>query len=89
MVRRHRSPTGLYWSAEGEVACARHAPKPPDPRWTTEDWAPVSVLSGEVQGATAVLRHTPQEGVNQSPQPSLRVYSVVKDYGFYRVGHRL
>lgn len=47
---RQPSPTGLYWSADGEVACAVHAPTPTDPRWTTEDWAPVIVLSGQIHG---------------------------------------
>jgi hypothetical protein len=32
------SPTGLYWSTLGEVACATHAPSADDPRWATEDW---------------------------------------------------
>ena len=36
---RPESPTGLYWSMHGEVACATHAPTAADPRWTKEGWA--------------------------------------------------
>jgi hypothetical protein len=46
------SPTGLYWSVHGEVACADHAPEVEDPRWNLEGWAPAptKVRSGTVQG---------------------------------------
>jgi hypothetical protein len=47
---RPESPTGLYWSMDGEVACATHAPSSADPRWTREDWAPITVADGRVQG---------------------------------------
>ena len=35
------SPTGLYWSVKGVVACPTHAPEPLDPRWAREKWAPI------------------------------------------------
>ena len=47
---RPESPTGLYWSMHGEVACATHTPSSADPRWTREDWAPITVAEGRVQG---------------------------------------
>ena len=47
---RPESPTGLYWSMHGEVACATHAPSAADPRWTREDWAPITVADGRVKG---------------------------------------
>src|SRR5687768_1812406 len=34
------SPTGLYWSMRGEIACQPHAPDPSDPRWDIEGWEP-------------------------------------------------
>ena len=33
------TPTGLYWSIRGEVACIKHAPD--GDRWTTEGWKPI------------------------------------------------
>jgi hypothetical protein len=50
MTMRPDSPTGLYWSEDGEVACARHAPQPGDPRWSLEAWVPIDVVSGSVHG---------------------------------------
>ena len=47
---RPASPTGLYWSLQGEVACATHAPTADDPRWTHEDWAPIGVADGRITG---------------------------------------
>jgi hypothetical protein len=38
---RPASPTGLYWSKRGEVACDQHAPDTNDPRWTNEKWKPL------------------------------------------------
>jgi hypothetical protein len=37
------SPTDLYWSFYGEVACVSHAPASDDPRWTQEGWAPMTI----------------------------------------------
>jgi hypothetical protein len=44
------SPTGLYWSVDGEVACAKHAPQAETPQWSLEEWAPIKVLSGSIHG---------------------------------------
>ena len=46
---RPESPTGLYWSMLGEVACAAHAPTSDDPRWDTEGWAPIAVKDGRIK----------------------------------------
>ena len=35
------SPTGLYWSRRGDVACAAHAPKTTDHEWTADVWKPL------------------------------------------------
>ena len=32
------SSIDLYWSRRGDVACARHAPAPIEPRWSEEGW---------------------------------------------------
>lgn len=47
---RPLSPTGLYWSRHGEVACATHAPSSDDPRWTGEDWAPIGSRTASHKG---------------------------------------
>jgi hypothetical protein len=41
MLRRPHSPTGLYWSKSGEIACEGHSPEPENPRWTNERWCPM------------------------------------------------
>lgn len=51
MPIRPVSATGLYWSLNGEVACAHHAPDSGDPRWSIEGWAPIKAVSGHVQGS--------------------------------------
>lgn len=33
----------LYWSLQGEVACAMHAPEPGSPRWAGERWVEVPI----------------------------------------------
>lgn len=38
---RPESPTGLYWSIRGDIACWDHAPAAADPRWTAEKWKPL------------------------------------------------
>ena len=45
---RPESPSGLYWSSLGEVACATHSPTSDDSRWIMEGWAPMAVA--DVQG---------------------------------------
>ncbi len=35
------SPTGLYWSERGHVACAAHTPFEGSDTWLWERWAPV------------------------------------------------
>jgi hypothetical protein len=39
------SPTGLYWSHHGEVACSVHAPHTTDSRWTVQRWKPLAAAS--------------------------------------------
>jgi hypothetical protein len=39
------SPTGLYWSHDGEVACAAHAPHTTDSRWKAQRWKPLAAAS--------------------------------------------
>ena len=34
-------PDVLYWSRDGIVACASHAPRPDNPRYRSEDWRQV------------------------------------------------
>jgi hypothetical protein len=50
VTMRPVSPTGLYWSTDGEVACVNHAPEADSPRWYIEAWVPIKVLSGNVHG---------------------------------------
>ena len=38
---RTPSPTGLYWSERGHIACARHTPYEGSDTWTWERWEPV------------------------------------------------
>ena len=40
------TPTGLYWSIRGEVACINHTPD--GDRWTDEGWKPVPVNYAEI-----------------------------------------
>jgi CheY-like chemotaxis protein len=35
------TPTGLFWSKRGEVACADHAPQSDVGRWRAERWRPI------------------------------------------------
>ena len=37
------SPTGLYWSERGEIACAKHTPYEGTDTWNWERWAPLPV----------------------------------------------
>lgn len=38
---KKRAADPLYWSMDGSVACASHAPRPADPRYRSEEWRPV------------------------------------------------
>jgi hypothetical protein len=59
---RPPSPTGLYWSIRGEVACEAHAPATDDARWTIWGWAPIPVSSGKVRGARYRCQHCRTDG---------------------------
>jgi CheY-like chemotaxis protein len=37
----HSTPTGLFWSKRGEVACTQHAPAADSGRWSAEGWRPI------------------------------------------------
>ncbi len=39
------SPTGLYWSERGEIACALHTPFEGTDTWIWERWAPLPVAA--------------------------------------------
>ncbi len=39
------SPTGLYWSERGEIACALHTPYEGTDTWNWERWAPLPVAA--------------------------------------------
>jgi hypothetical protein len=43
------SPTGLYWSIRGEVACRLHAPDEDNPRWAAEGWEAIPPSSGRMR----------------------------------------
>jgi hypothetical protein len=43
---RPESPSGLYWSDKGEIACADHAPHINDPRWISHRWKVLSAVLG-------------------------------------------
>lgn len=49
---RPDTPTGLYWSIRGHVACVEHADQIPDGLWTSERWAPLPLSSQGVRGRT-------------------------------------
>ena len=44
------SPTGLYWSIRGNVACAEHASDIVQTRWASEGWAPLPQTSQGFHG---------------------------------------
>ena len=62
MPQRPPSPTGLYWSIRGEVACDDHAPATDDPRWRTEGWNPVPVASGHRDRSRYQCQHCALDG---------------------------
>ena len=47
---RPDTPTGLYWSIRGHVACFEHAEQIPDGLWASERWAPLPLSSQGVHG---------------------------------------
>jgi hypothetical protein len=44
------SPTGLYWSVRGQVACPSHATQLEDSRWVAEKWVPMPAASQGFRG---------------------------------------
>ena len=46
------SPTGLYWSIRGHVACPHHAPQVEESRWACEGWLPIPSRSQGFRGMT-------------------------------------
>jgi hypothetical protein len=44
------SPTGLYWSIRGNVACAEHANDILQARWVSEGWAALPETSQGFHG---------------------------------------
>ncbi|HEY5617475.1 MAG TPA: hypothetical protein VIK60_05985 [Vicinamibacterales bacterium] len=47
----------LYWSLQGEVACAMHAPEPGSPRWAGERWAEVPATARRRHGREYQCQH--------------------------------
>jgi hypothetical protein len=37
---------GLFWSKQGEIACAKHAPERNSSRWELEGWTEVTAFIG-------------------------------------------
>ena len=56
------SPTGLYWSMRGEVACDDHAPSFDDPRWTVDGWKPLPVSCGYLKATRYQCQHCAEDG---------------------------
>ena len=56
------SPTGLYWSINGEVACEKHVPQPGDRRWDVECWEPIPASSGRLRGSRYLCQHCTANG---------------------------
>jgi hypothetical protein len=51
------SPTGLYWSIRGEVACAKHVPD--GERWKSDGWQPLPIsYRGALQCQHCAPDHT-------------------------------
>ena len=59
---RPPTPTGLYWSVYGEVACETHAPESDDERWDVEGWQPIPVSSGRFRGSRYQCQHCAASG---------------------------
>jgi hypothetical protein len=52
----------LYWSLQGEVACAWHAPEPGAPRWARERWAEVPTIARRRHGYEYQCQHCNTSG---------------------------
>ena len=50
------SPTGLYWSERGHVACAAHTPFEGSATWLWERWEPVPNDAATAAHGAPVLR---------------------------------
>ena len=59
---RSQSPTGLFWSIRGEVACARHAPADDDPRWVEDGWDSMPASSAGLQASRYQCQHCADDG---------------------------
>jgi hypothetical protein len=59
---RPASPTGLYWSVNGEVACEAHAPESDDQRWDDEGWQPIPASAGRFRGPRYQCQHCVASG---------------------------
>jgi hypothetical protein len=52
----------LYWSLQGEVACAIHAPEPGSPRWAGERWVEVPTTARRRHGREYQCQHCSRSG---------------------------
>ena len=52
----------LYWSLQGEVACAMHAPEPGSPRWAEDRWAEVPATARRRHGREYQCQHCSMSG---------------------------
>jgi len=52
----------LYWSLQGEVACAMHAPEPDSPRWAGERWVEVPTIARRRHGREYQCQHCSRSG---------------------------
>ena len=51
------SPSGLYWSIRGEVACPDHASRISNDRWKSEGWVPLPTSSQGYRGMQFRCQH--------------------------------
>jgi CRP-like cAMP-binding protein len=51
------SPTALYWSLRGEVACSAHTPDPCCSQWMAEGWQPLPKSSQGIRGSRYQCQH--------------------------------
>jgi hypothetical protein len=59
---RPQSPTGLFWSIRGEVACDQHAPAEDDPRWVDDGWDSMPTSSARLQTSRYQCQHCADDG---------------------------
>jgi hypothetical protein len=71
---RPTSPTGLYWSFNGEVACEKHAPQRDDRRWDGEGWEPIPVSSGRLRGSRYQCQHCTANGRSVVPRDDPQIH---------------